>query len=109
MARTLRWAATAAVGVAICVQARAADDQVARGKYLVSFGGCFDCHTPGYFFGKPDMSRYLGGSEVGFEIPGLGLFYGPNLTPDRETGLGSWTAEQIVTALQTGGGRMEGS
>src|SRR5215472_7288755 len=81
--------------------AQAADD-AERGKYLVSIAGCNDCHTPGYFFGKPDMSRYLGGSEVGFEIPGLGVFHGPNLTPDPETGLGNWSVGQIVTALQTG-------
>jgi mono/diheme cytochrome c family protein len=80
----------------------AAETPVERGKYLASFGGCMDCHTPGYFFGKPDMARYLGGSEVGFEIPGAGVFHGPNLTPDKETGLGSWTDEQIVTAMQTG-------
>jgi hypothetical protein len=30
----------------------------------------YDGHTPGYFFGKPDMSHFLGGSDVGFEIPG---------------------------------------
>ena len=35
------------------------------------------------------MSRFLGGSDVGFEIPGLGVFVGPNITPDRETGIGS--------------------
>jgi len=75
---------------------------VARGKYLVSVAGCNDCHTPGYFFGKPDTSRFLGGSEVGFEIPGAGIFHGPNLTPDKETGLGSWSDAQIVTALTTG-------
>ena len=82
--------------------ANADDSQVDRGKYLVTLGGCFDCHTPGYFFGKPDMTRYLGGSDVGFDIPGLGVFVGPNLTPDKETGLGNWTNEQIVTALKTG-------
>ena len=59
-------------------------------------------HTPGYFFGKPDMSRFLGGSDVGFEIPGLGVFPGRNITPDKETGIGSWTPEQIVVAIQTG-------
>ena len=84
------------------IEAKAAESQVERGKYLVTFGGCMDCHTPGYFFGKPDMTRYLGGSEVGFEIPGLGTFYPPNLTPDNETGLGNWSTDQIVTALQTG-------
>ena len=48
------------------------------------------------------MSRALAGSEVGFELPGLGVFYGPNLTPDKDTGLGNWTKQQIVTALQKG-------
>jgi mono/diheme cytochrome c family protein len=83
--------------------AAAADDtQLKRGKYMVSIAGCGDCHTPGYLLGKPDISRSLGGSEVGFEIPGLGVFYGPNLTPDNETGLGKWTNDEIITALQTG-------
>ena len=48
------------------------------------------------------MAMYLGGSDVGFEIPRLGVFVGPNLTPDKETGLGTWTEEEIVTALKTG-------
>jgi mono/diheme cytochrome c family protein len=82
--------------------AGAAESLVQRGKYLVTFGGCNDCHTPGYFFGKPDMTRYLGGSDVGFAIPGLGVFVGPNLTPDKQTGLGNWTRQQIVTAFTTG-------
>jgi mono/diheme cytochrome c family protein len=79
-----------------------AQTPIERGKYLVAFGGCNDCHTPGYFFGKPDMARYLGGSEVGFEMPGLGVFYGPNLTPDDETGLGKWSADEIATAITKG-------
>jgi len=82
--------------------ANATDWQAARGKYLLSIIPCTDCHTPGTFLGKPDMSRYLGGSEVGFEVPGLGVFYGPNLTPDKETGLGNWTKDQIATAIRTG-------
>jgi mono/diheme cytochrome c family protein len=84
-------------------RAEAADrEQVLRGKYLVTLGLCNDCHTPGYFFGKPDMGRFLGGSEVGFDIPGLGVFHGPNLTPDQDTGLGRWSADDIVRAIQTG-------
>jgi len=82
--------------------ARAENEQIARGKYLVQLGGCHDCHTPGYLRGKPDMARYLGGSDVGFETPGLGTFVAPNLTPDNETGLGTWTSDEIATALQTG-------
>lgn len=98
------WTVIAAMALS-CASAApsvADDAAVARGKYLVTLGGCQDCHTPGHFLGKPDMTRMLGGSEVGFEIPGLGVFCGPNLTPDRETGLGGWTDAQIVTALRTG-------
>ncbi|MGD9881161.1 MAG: cytochrome c [Reyranella sp.] len=79
-----------------------AQTPVERGKYLVTISGCNDCHTPGYFLGKPDKTRFLGGSEVGFEMPGLGTFYGPNITPDKETGIGSWTNAQVLAALQTG-------
>ncbi len=79
-----------------------AETPVERGHYLVVIAGCNDCHTPGFFFGKPDPDKYLGGSDVGFEIPGLGVFNGRNLTPDKETGLGAWTDEQIVTAITTG-------
>jgi len=84
------------------INSAAAESPVERGKYLVNSSLCTDCHTPDYFFGKPDMDRYLGGSNVGFEVPGLGTFYPPNLTPDPETGLGKWSTDEIVTALQTG-------
>ncbi len=80
----------------------AQETELARGKYLVGISGCNDCHTPGYFLGKPDMVRFLGGSEVGFEIPGLGIFHGPNLTSDPETGLGTWSKDDVVTAITTG-------
>jgi mono/diheme cytochrome c family protein len=79
-----------------------AESQIERGKYLVTVGGCSDCHTPGTFLGHPDMTRYLGGSDVGFAMPGLGVFAGRNLTPDKETGLGGWTDEQIITAFTAG-------
>lgn len=46
--------------------------QVARGKYLVSVIGCTDCHTPGGLTPKPDMARYLGGSDIAFSVPGMG-------------------------------------
>ena len=95
--------ASAAAALILSTAASAlAQDPVARGKYLATFSGCTDCHTPGYFFGKPDETRHLAGSEVGFEIPGLGVFHGPNLTPDKETGLGNWSNQDIVAALQTG-------
>jgi mono/diheme cytochrome c family protein/uncharacterized protein YjiS (DUF1127 family) len=108
--RTPRIALRLALAAAFAIFAFAAfsgavvaqDTQIKRGQYLVTFGGCNDCHTSGYFFGKPDMARFLGGSEVGFEIPGLGVFHGPNLTPDPETGLGKWSADQIIAAITKG-------
>jgi mono/diheme cytochrome c family protein len=94
-----------ALGLALCCLAgpAAADEaQLARGRYLVGIAGCSDCHTPGGMLGAPDMKRYLGGSDVGFSIPTQGVFVGSNLTPDKETGLGQWTSEQIVTAIRKG-------
>ena len=80
----------------------AAESAIKRGAYLVAIGSCTDCHTPGHLLGAPDMSRFLGGSDVGFAIPGMGVFVGRNLTPDKETGLGNWTTRQIVAAITTG-------
>jgi hypothetical protein len=101
-----RWvigpALTAMMAFAFAGSVLAADPQVERGKYLVSISGCTDCHTPGHFLGHPNMTRYLGGSDVGFGIPNLGVFVGPNLTSDKETGLGKWSAQQIITAITTG-------
>jgi mono/diheme cytochrome c family protein len=93
--------AAALAFVAATQPAAAADPQIARGKYLVSIGGCNDCHTPGSFFGKPDAGKTLGGSDVGFAMPN-GVFVAPNLTPDKETGLGKWTTDQIITAMTKG-------
>lgn len=81
---------------------QAADPNVERGKYLVTVMSCTDCHTLGALLGKPDTKRYLGGSEVGFALPALGVFYGANLTPDKATGLGNWTIDEIAGAIRTG-------
>jgi mono/diheme cytochrome c family protein len=101
MRKVTRFAAALALTIP-AVAAVAADHQVTRGEYLVRLGGCNDCHTPGYFLGKPDPSRFLGGSDVGFDLPGTGTFVGPNLTPDKATGLGTWSRDDIITAIQTG-------
>ena len=101
---------------------------VERGKYLVLVGGCNDCHTPKKMGPNgPDMTRELSGNPStatvaavpeGLLVSGkwltitndhLGAWAGPwgvsfamNLTPDKETGLGSWTPEMFVNALRTG-------
>jgi mono/diheme cytochrome c family protein len=104
MRRTTPYLAISAIAAA-CLTSNAAlasEAQITRGKYLVELGGCEHCHTPGYLLGKPDAAHHFGGSDVGFEVPGLGTFVGPNLTPDKQTGLGDWSLEEIVTAIRTG-------
>jgi hypothetical protein len=88
----------------ICALATAsgAETPVERGKYLVTIAGCETCHTPGLLIGKPDAARTLAGSEVGFGIPGVGVFVGGNLTPDKETGLRGLTTEQVIAAITKG-------
>ena len=78
------------------------DRSASRGEYLARIMDCAGCHTPGALIGKPDPARNLAGSEIGFHIPHLGYFYPPNLTPDRETGLGAWSEADIVRAVRTG-------
>ena len=91
----------------------AAENQaaVSRGEYLVELLGCGSCHTEGALVGRPDMSRALAGSSIGiaytspFENRNPGIVFAPNLTPDRDTGLGRWTDEEIQDAVRTGLGR----
>ncbi len=74
----------------------------ARGRYLVGIMDCTGCHSTGALTGKPEPATFLAGSDIGFQIPGLGIFYPPNLTPDVQTGLGTWSEQEIATALRTG-------
>jgi mono/diheme cytochrome c family protein len=104
---SVRLVPTAPIIALSAFMAMADESQTTRGRYLVTVSGCNDCHTPGYFLGNPDMSRFLGGSDVGFEIPGQGVFVGSNITPDKRTGIGNWNREQIVKAIQ-GGERPDG-
>jgi len=76
------------------------EQRVERGRYLVLVMGCGDCHTPGTFAGAPDRSRWLAGSEYGWQGP-WGTSYASNLTPDS-TGLPGWTEEDFVRVLKSG-------
>jgi mono/diheme cytochrome c family protein len=90
------------VTVAFAAMPALVRSELPRGEYLASIMDCGGCHTPGAFTGKPDQARKLSGSEIGFQVPGLGYFYPPNLTSDRETGLGTWSEADIVRAVRTG-------
>ena len=100
---------------------------VERGRYLAIVGACGDCHTPfkmGANGPEPDMSRMLSGHPETMSVtsaPALappflwagtatntafagpwGISFAMNLTPDVDTGLGSWNEEMFVKALRTG-------
>jgi hypothetical protein len=99
-----------------------------RGAQLVHIGGCNHCHTPWVFNPElgmpvPDMKRMLSGHPAdapdpegkpgkrdialigptftSFAMP-FGTVYAPNLTPDKDTGMGSWTEKMFVDAIRNG-------
>ena len=76
-------------------------DKIARGAYLARVMDCGGCHTPRGPDGAPILENALTGGSIGFEIPGLGIFWPSNLTPDA-TGLAGWSEAEIVTALRAG-------
>lgn len=104
-------------------------DGVQRGKYLVTVAGCNECHTTKTFGPdgpQPDTSRLLAGHPEQMKMPPpprlpphepwavvasptltawsgpWGVSFAANLTPDQNTGLGTWTKEMFVTAMRTG-------
>jgi cytochrome c5 len=69
--------------------------QIKRGEYLAKAGDCIACHTNTLEKGKP----FAGGLPM--RTP-FGTIYVPNITPDKETGLGNWTEEQFIRAMREG-------
>src|SRR3972149_7271818 len=73
---------------------------IERGRYLVEHVSlCGDCHTPRNSIGVPNRSLYLAGA--GKKIGPLGEEV-PNITPDKETGIGGWKREDIAEGLVSG-------
>lgn len=119
------------LGFMACSSAPAAESDselLARGEKLVRLGGCGDCHTPmrfdkalgmpvpiqeralsGHPEGASDPTAAPGGGDqavigptfTSFKVP-FGIVYSANLTPDKTTGLGSWTVREFIAALRTG-------
>lgn len=69
---------------------------IARGAYLARAGNCIGCHT------ARGSAEYAGGREV--DTP-FGTIHAPNLTPDRETGIGEWSAAEFWRAMHNGRSR----
>ena len=103
-------------------------ERAKRGEYLVTIGGCNDCHTPfkmGPNGPEPDMSRALSGHPESMPMPEApklpagpwiwtgaatntafagpwGVSFARNLTPEQLTGTGIWTEEMFIKTLRTG-------
>lgn len=75
--------------------AQVADDAVARGEVLFAAGGCANCHTD-----RKASGPLLGGGAP-IKTP-FGTFYGPNISPHPEAGIGRWTQAQFIRALRDG-------
>jgi mono/diheme cytochrome c family protein len=76
--------------------------KVERGRYLVTtVMACGNCHTPKDADGRPIPGRELSGGGVGFDIPPYAGSTA-NITPDRETGIGNWTDDEIKRAITQG-------
>lgn len=116
----------------LLVQAQgiSADKMIERGKWLVNLGGCNDCHTPKKMGPKGpelDEAKLLSGQPAHDPIPDVpkealapgkwmavtnmhlsawagpwGISFARNLTPDVETGLGSWTEAMFIKTLRLG-------
>jgi hypothetical protein len=114
------------------VEAGGSDTQslIEKGRYLTTIGGCHDCHTPKIFGPEGmafDMDRQYMGHPAEDKLPPVpdgvlgmegwgflgnhhltgfagpwGLSFAANLTPDEETGIGSWTEEMFIKAMRTG-------
>lgn len=96
--RLTAWSRSLGLGVLLAVTAgvplaAAAEGDVVRGRYVFGATGGCGCHT------VQGQSVNSGGRK--YDGP-FGTVYSTNITPDRQTGIGSWTDDQIITAIRAG-------
>jgi len=72
-----------------------AQGDVKHGQYLAKAGGCVGCHTEN----KAGAIPFSGGRAL--DTP-FGTFFGPNITPDKQTGIGKWTEADFKRAIRQG-------
>ena len=70
-------------------------DKVAYGEYVTTAAVCADCHTPTDSMGRPLEGREFSGGQE-FPLPGGGVTRAANITPDADTGIGTWTEQQFI-------------
>ena len=75
-------------------------DKVAYGRYVATIAHCLECHTPQVGPAR-DFEHQLGAGGFRFEFAGT-IVKSRNITSDKETGIGSWTDDQIKRAITKG-------
>lgn len=108
-------------------QTRSPAAELARGEYLVMTSACHDCHTPwkvGPNGPAPDMTRMLSGHPSDMQLPPppspvgpwvsavagtntawagpWGISFTANITPDKATGIGTWTRQNFIDTIRNG-------
>lgn len=111
------------------VSALKPEDLVSRGEFLITVGGCNDCHSPKIFkdgMMMIDSSKLLSGHQLNSPLPKVnksslkpgewaamapdatafagpwGISYAVNLTSDSATGIGAWTEKDFINIFRTG-------
>ncbi|MGE5171327.1 MAG: c-type cytochrome [Rudaea sp.] len=86
---------TGALGAAVAMNVNTPPlyGEIVRGRYLVQAGDCKACHT------EEGGQPFAGGRAV--PTP-FGTIYAPNITPDKQTGIGDWTDEDFWNAMHNG-------
>jgi mono/diheme cytochrome c family protein len=120
-------ASVVAAAAPVPAEERTKQELLTLGEHLVNTSGCHDCHTPmkmGSNGPEPDMSRMLSGHPAAMKLPPppapsgpwlvsiaatntaysgpWGISYTANLTPDMETGLGSWSRDTFIQTIRSG-------
>ena len=89
----MRWLWIAFAAFACGTSADKPSAAVERGRYVATAANCISCHT------RENGAAYAGGRSLATP---LGPIYSTNITPDRKTGIGSWTEEDLRRALREG-------
>jgi len=87
--------AVLALSLGFWIGPASAQGDTKRGEYLAKAGGCLGCHTED----KKDAAPFAGGRAL--KTP-FGTFFGPNITPHPQAGLGKWTEADFVRAMRHG-------
>jgi mono/diheme cytochrome c family protein len=88
------------LGLSAASRQAAAETPLERGAYLTEgIANCGNCHAPQEPSGAVPLTPLSGGPAINSPVF---TAYPPNITPDRETGIGTWTPDQFVTAMREG-------